>query len=291
MKIGPDKEISLIDLLLQEFKGASKTSVKRIIGHGNITVNGQTIRNPTFLLHPDDHVEYQKYRMTANTQGAPFPILYEDEQLIFIEKPAGLLTYGERGTVGTSSYKMLLDYLRERSKGKERVWVVHRLDKEVSGIVLFAKNEEVQQKIKENWRETEKVYYALVEGKPAESEGTISNWLKETSTQKMYITQQSEDAKLAITRYKVLKEFPSHTLLEIRIETGRKNQIRVQLEGIGCPIAGDHKYGSKDPFKRQIRLHAYRFTFHHPVTGELLTIESPLPKGFLKLNQKDEKYK
>jgi len=291
MKITSDREIFLMDLLFQEFKGASRTSVKKIIGHGNITVNGKRITNPAFLLKPADCIEYQKYRMTANTQGAPFPILYEDEQLIFIEKPAGLLTYGERGTVGTSSYKMLLDYLRERSKGKERVWVVHRLDKEVSGIVLFAKNEEVQQKIKENWRETEKVYYALVEGKPAESEGTISNWLKETSTQKMYITQQSEDAKLAITRYKVLKEFPSHTLLEIRIETGRKNQIRVQLEGIGCPIAGDHKYGSKDPFKRQIRLHAYRFTFHHPVTGELLTIESPLPKGFLKLNQKDEKYK
>jgi 23S rRNA pseudouridine1911/1915/1917 synthase len=291
MKITSDREIFLIDLLLQEFKGASRTSIKKIIGHGNISVNGKKITNPVFLLKPADCIEYQKYRMTANTQGAPFPILYEDDQLLFIEKPAGILTYGERGTVGTSLYKMLLDYLRERSKGRERIYVVHRLDKEVSGIVLFAKSEEVQQKIKEKWKETEKVYYALVEGKPKETEGTISNWLKETSTQKMYITQDPEGAKLAITHYKVLKDFPAHTLLEIKIETGRKNQIRVQLAGIGCPVAGDHKYGSKDPFKRQVRLHAYHFTFHHPVTGEPLIIESPLPKGFLKLHEKNEKYK
>jgi 23S rRNA pseudouridine1911/1915/1917 synthase len=169
--------------------------------------------------------------------------------------------------------------------------VVHRLDKEVSGIVLFAKSEEIQQKIKEKWKETEKDYYALVEGKPKENEGKISNWLMETSTQKMYITQQSGDAKLAITDYKTLKKFPAHTLLEIRIETGRKNQIRVQLAGIGCPVAGDRKYGSQDPFKRQIRLHAFHFAFHHPVSGEYLKIESPLPKGFLKLMEKDEKYK
>jgi 23S rRNA pseudouridine1911/1915/1917 synthase len=291
MKITSDREIFLMDLLFQEFKGASRTSVKKIIGHGNITVNGKRITNPAFLLKPADCIEYQKYRMTSNTQGAPFPILYEDDQLLFIEKPAGILTYGERGTIGTSLYKMLLDYLRERSKGRERIYVVHRLDKEVSGIVLFAKSEEVQQKIKEKWKETEKVYYALVEGKPKEPEGTISNWLKETSTQKMYITQQSEDAKLAITHYKVLKEFPAHTLLEVRIDTGRKNQIRVQLAGIGCPVTGDHKYGSQDPFKRQIRLHAYQFAFHHPVSDEQLKIESPLPKGFLRLNKKNEKYK
>jgi 23S rRNA pseudouridine1911/1915/1917 synthase len=291
MKIASAREISLIDLLLQEFKGASRNTVKKLIMHGNITVNGQKITNPAFLLKPSDRIEYQKYRMTANTQGAPFHILYEDEYLLFIDKPAGILTYGERGTVGTSLYKMLLDYLRERSKGRERIWVVHRLDKEVSGIVLFAKSEEVQQKIKENWKKTEKLYYALVEGKPKKTEETIRNWLKETSTQKMYITQQSEDAKLAITHYKVLKEFPAHTLLEVRIETGRKNQIRVQLAGIGCPVTGDHKYGSSDPFKRQIRLHAYHFAFLHPVSGEHLKIESPLPKRFLRLNEKDEKYK
>jgi 23S rRNA pseudouridine1911/1915/1917 synthase len=291
MKIDTDRDISLMDLLLLEFKGSSRTSVKRMIGHGNMTVNGLAVRNPAFLLKPGDQVEYKKYRMTANTQGAPVPILYEDEHILFVEKPAGILTYGERGTIGTSLYKMLLDYLQDRSRGKERIWVVHRLDKEVSGIVLFAKNEEVQEKIKDNWKDAEKIYYALVEGKPTGSEGVIKNWLKETSTQKMYITQDAEGAKFAITHYKVLKDFPGHTLLEIKIETGRKNQIRVQLAGIGCPVAGDHKYGSKDPYKRQIRLHAIHFTFHHPVSGELLVIESQLPKGFLKLHEKDEKYK
>jgi 23S rRNA pseudouridine1911/1915/1917 synthase len=291
MKIGSDREISLIDLLLQEFKGASRTSVKRIIARGSITINGVKMTNPVYTVRPSDDLEYHKFRLTANTQGAPFPVLYEDDHLIFVEKPAGILTYGERGTAGTSLYKMLTDYLHERSKGREKLRVVHRLDKEVSGIVLFAKNEEIQERIKENWRDTEKNYYALVEGKPAAPEGKISNWLKETSTQKMYITREEADAKLAITHYKVIKEFPGHTLLDVRIETGRKNQIRVQLAGIGCPVAGDHKYGSRDPFKRQIRLHAYRFIFRHPETGEQLTIESLMPKGFLTLHEKNEKYK
>jgi 23S rRNA pseudouridine1911/1915/1917 synthase len=291
MKITSSRDVSLFELLLAEFKGASRSSVKRMIAHGNIMVNGETVTNPTTLVKPDDHIEYQKYRMPSNTQGTPFPILYEDDHLLFVDKPAGILTYGERGTIGTSLYKMLLDFLRQRSKGREKIFVVHRLDKEVSGIVLFAKSEEVQQKTKENWKETEKLYYALVEGKPKDKEGTLSNWLKETSTQKMYITQQSEDAKFAITHYKVLKEFPAHTLLEIRIETGRKNQIRVQLAGIGCPVTGDHKYSSQDPFKRQIRLHAFHFGFIHPVSGQPLKIETPLPKGFLRLDEKDEKYK
>ena len=208
-----------------------------------------------------------------------------------MDKPAGILTYGEKGTAGTSLYRILLEYFRERFKGKEKIRVVHRLDKEVSGIVLFAKNEEIQEKIKMNWKETEKCYYALVEGKPKEPEGTLRNWLRETATQKMYISSETEDAKLAVTHYKVKQVLPSHSLLDIRIETGRKNQIRVQIAGIGCPVAGDHKYGSKDPFKRRIRLHAYRFSFRHPVTGEYLKIESELPGGFMVLEKKNEKYK
>ncbi len=291
MKIRPTEKISLIDLLMKEFRDASRSSVKKMIQHGNLKVNGKTVTNPVTLLDPGDEAEYTRYRMTANTQGSPFPVLFEDEYLIFVEKPAGLLTYGERGTVGTSVYREVLGYLQERSKGKERIFVVHRLDKEVSGILLFAKSEEIQQKIKENWKETEKLYYALVEGRPRIPEDTLRHWLKETNTQKMYITQESPESKLAVTQYRTLKEMESHTFLEIRIETGRKNQIRVQLAAIGCPIVGDRKYGSRDKYKRQIRLHAFSFSFSHPVTGEPLKIESRLPHSFLKLNEKDEHYK
>jgi len=291
MIIKPIEEISLTDLLIKEFKTGSRSMVKKIIVHGSVSVNGKAVMQQHFIVRPGDVVEYTKYKAPVDSQDCPFPVLFEDDDLIIVVKPAGILTYGEKGTHGTSMYKELMDYVRDRSKGREKIYVVHRLDREVSGILVFAKSEKIQEMIKEHWKETEKRYYALVEGKPGDNEGVISNWLKETSTQKMYITQETEGAKFAITRYRVLKEFPAHTLLEIKIETGRKNQIRVQLAGIGCPVAGDHKYGSKDPFKRQIRLHAYHFTFRHPVSGEPLVIESELPKGFLKLHEKDEKYK
>jgi 23S rRNA pseudouridine1911/1915/1917 synthase len=291
MIIKPKEQARLIDLLLEEFKTASRTTIKKMIQHGSVTVNGKVVTNPVLEVKPDDTVAYVKHKMTANTQGSPVPVLFEDDYIVFVEKPAGLLTYGEKGTAGTSLYKLMLDWLQERSKGKERIYVVHRLDKEVSGIVLFAKSEEIQEKIKENWRETEKLYYALVEGKPASDEGTITSWLKETSTQKVYVTRQAPDAKQAITHYKILREYPKHTFLEIKIDTGRKNQIRVQLAEIGCPIVGDRKYGSKDRYKRQIRLHAFHFVFHHPVTKELIKVETLIPKSFLKLNERDEKYK
>jgi 23S rRNA pseudouridine1911/1915/1917 synthase len=290
MKIKAKAPGSLIDQLLNEFKGISRSSVKKLIAHGNITVNGTRVQNPVFQVSGGDEIGYTKYD-PGDSQGCPFRLLYEDEWMIFVDKPAGMLTYGERGSVGTSVYRELLGFLQKRSKGKERIFVVHRLDREVSGILLFAKSEEMQEKIKERWKETDKLYYALVEGRPPEKEGTVSGWLKETSTQKMYIAKGPDGAKWAVTNYRTLKEMAGHTFLEVKIETGRKNQIRVQLAGIGCPITGDRKYGSKDRYQRRIRLHAFRFSMPHPVSGERVEIESGLPRGFLSLPEKDEKYK
>ncbi|MCX6249261.1 MAG: RluA family pseudouridine synthase [Bacteroidetes bacterium] len=291
MNISATKVTSLIGLLTEEFKGSSKSSVKKIILHGTVSVNGKIITNPSIIINPRDVVTYSKFKPGKTRPAPPLKVLYEDDYLLFVEKPAGILTYGEKGSEGTSVYKKLLEYFQEISNGHDRVYVVHRLDREVSGILLFAKSVEVQEKIKEGWKENEKKYFALVEGKPAEKEGIIKSWLKENSAFKMYTTYESSDAKLAITRYREVKEIPGHTLLEITLETGRKNQIRVQLAEIGCPITGDRKYGSIDPFKRQIRLHAFHFTFNHPVTGERMIIESKLPPGFFTLKAKDERYK
>jgi 23S rRNA pseudouridine1911/1915/1917 synthase len=290
MKITAGKVTSLIGLLVEEFKGSSRSSVKKIIQHGAITMDGKVISNPSLILNPGDAVDYTKFNPGRIRATPPFKVLYEDEHLLFVEKPAGILTYGEKGTEGTSVYRKLLEYFQEISNGHDRVYVVHRIDREVSGILLFARSVEVQEKIKEQWKDNEKKYYALVEGKPAEKEGVIRSWLKENSALKMYTTFESGDAKLAITRYKVVKELSGHTLLEVSLETGRKNQIRVQLAEIGCPITGDRKYGSSDPFKRQIRLHAYYFAFKHPVTGQTITVESKLPAGFFILKEKDERY-
>jgi 23S rRNA pseudouridine1911/1915/1917 synthase len=131
------------------------------------------------------------------------------------------------------------------------------------------------------WKETEKRYYALVEGKPPQNEGTIEGWLKENKAQKVYSAKESPDAKFAITHYKVIKELPEHTLIEIRIETGRKHQIRVHLSDLGCPIVGDWKYGASRKVLRHIRLHAFYFAMKHPVTGDPLEFKTQMPRGFL----------
>ena len=238
MKVKATQESTLIDLLFKEFKNASRSSVKRNILFGNISLNGNIVTNPVTIVHPGDQVEYSKYKAPENTSHAPFPVLFEDDSVIVVEKRAGLLTYGEKGTSGTSLYRMINDFLRERSKGREKIFVVHRLDREVSGLLVFAKSESVQDWLKEHWQETEKRYHALVEGCPPDDEGTISGWLKENKEQKVYVTRESPDAKFAITNFKVLRKFEDRSLLEVLIETGRKHQIRVHLSSIGCPIVG-----------------------------------------------------
>lgn len=291
MKIKPDKESFLLDLLLEEFKTASRTTVKKMITHAMITVNDQIIINPAQPVKPGDVVTYRKYKAPENTYDAPFPILYEDDTLLVVEKPAGLLTYGEKGTTGTSLYRIINDYLKERSKGRERIYVVHRLDREVSGILVFAKTEKIQEHFKEHWKETEKKYLALVEGKPPKTEGTVKGWLKENKAQMVYSSAESPGAKYAITHYKVTREIPAHSLLEIQIDTGRKHQIRVHLSNMGCPIVGDRKYGASEKIKRRIRLHAFYLAFRHPVSGNQLQFKTLMPKGFLTLGENDEKYK
>lgn len=280
----------LMEVLLEEFRTASKSMIKKALEHGSVTVNGLEVRNGSITVNEGDNIEYSRYKAPQENFNSPFHVIYEDEQLLVTDKPAGVLTHAEKGSAGTSLYKEMLEYIKERTKGRERIYVVHRLDREVSGIVLFVKNEKVQQDLKDSWRETEKKYYALVNGEPPSEEGVLTNWLKEGRDQKVFVTRQQQDAKLAISHYKVIKRLKGMTLLEVRLETGRKNQIRVQLAEVGCPVVGDWRYGSKDPVKRRIRLHAYYFKLKHPVTGEEMEFKSRMPRGFLTPGEQAEKY-
>lgn len=284
-------ESSLLDFLLKEFRTASKTTVKSRIAHGNVRVNGKMATNPAVNLKPGDEVEYIRQAAPVNKIRPPFPVIFEDDFLVVAEKPAGLLTVGERGTGGTSFYQQMLLWIREKSDNRERLFVVHRLDREVSGLLIMAKSERVQEILKETWLNTKKLYYALVEGSPQNEQGTIRSWLAEGREQKVFSVKNREGAKLAITHYKTLDKTDDYTLLEVELETGRKNQIRVHLSEMGCPVVGDRRYGADARYLRRIRLHAYYLSIPHPETGRMVEFKSKMPKGFLKLNPENEKYK
>ena len=291
MKARVEKEMPLWEFLMNGFITASRTTVKNRITHGNVKVNGRMVTNPASVVHPEDVVEYSRQIIRQNKVSPPFPVLFEDDAILVAEKPAGLLTIGDKGLGGTSFYQVMQGYVKEASRGKERLFVVHRLDREVSGLLLFAKGEAFQEKIKEGWRETRKLYYALVEGQPKEDQGTIRSWLVEGHDQRVYSVGVQEGAKLGITHYRVMDRTEGYALLEVELETGRKNQIRVHLSEMGCPVVGDRRYGADAQYERRIRLHAFYLSFPHPVSGQQVEFKSKMPKGFLVLKPGDEKYK
>ncbi len=289
MEIKINKSLSLIEFLIEQYPDSPRTRIKKLLQSGDIRINNKSVTLHSYSLKPGDVVEIISQSGIKVKAGLPFPVLYEDHQVIVVDKPAGTATSSVDGSI--SIYLIISEFLKKLSKGNLRAYVVHRLDKEVSGVLLFAKSQAAMDAIKERWKETDKHYYALVEGIPGKTEDTIKSWLIEDSRQKVFSVSQNYDAKFAVTHYKIIKTLKNHTLLDVKTETGRKNQIRVHLADIGCPIVGDRKYGASTDFIRRIRLHAYHLSFPHPVNGKMISVESPMPEGFLSLKAKDEKYK
>jgi 23S rRNA pseudouridine1911/1915/1917 synthase len=283
------RSFTLIEFLAEQYPDSPRTRIKKLLQSGTIRVNDKPVTLHSYPLKPGDIVEINKQEGNAAKAGLLFPVLYEDQDVIVVDKPAGKPTSSTDGSL--SIQDILSEFLKRHSKGRIRAYVVHRLDKEVSGVLLFAKSHKAMDSIKEKWQETEKHYYALVEGIPERAEGTIKSWLIEDRSQKVHSTHEMPDAKFSITNYTTIKQVNKNTLLDIRTDTGRKNQIRVHISDIGCPIVGDRKYGASDEFKRRVRLHAYSLSFPHPADGRLVTVKSPMPEGFLSLKLKDEHYK
>lgn len=207
-------------------------------------------------------------------------ILFEDSFLIAINKPSGLLTVATEREKVTTAYRLVKDYIREENR-HNKLFVLHRLDRETSGILLFAKEREIQEQMQSKWGEmvTTRGYQAIVEGHPSEKEGEIRSYISENKAMMMYESDENR-GKLAITRYSVSKSDTNYSLLKINILTGRKNQIRLQLSQSGHPIAGDKKYGAKSNPIGRLALHADRLFFIHPVTGKEIRLKSPLPGRF-----------
>lgn len=215
-------------------------------------------------------------------------ILHEDKEIIVVVKPAGLLTIGtERDKTRTAHY-LLNDYVRKGDpKSRNRVYVVHRLDQDTSGLLLFAKSEAAKLFLQENWERTDKHYLAIVHGRLTPKEWTISSCLAENSAQRVYSTPDPAKGKLAHTEYKVLRESrKGFSLVEIHLLTGRKHQIRVHFAEQGHPVVGDKKYGNGELVANRLALHARSLSFTHPFNGRLMIFDTGMPEDFVRLLSK-----
>jgi len=206
-------------------------------------------------------------------------IVYEDKYLIAVKKKSGLLTIASTKEKEKTLYNEVSLYVKKQHKSN-KIFIIHRLDKDTSGIVLFAKDYKTKEKLQTNWDKTTRKYIALVEGKVKKNSDRIKSYIAETKTLLSYGTNDPNKGKLAITEYKKIKENNQYTMLDINILTGRKNQIRVHLSEMGNPIVGDKKYNAKKNPIRRMALHAYKLEFFHPITNRLIELETKIPKQF-----------
>ncbi|WHY20623.1 RluA family pseudouridine synthase [Paenibacillus sp. G2S3] len=273
----------LLPFLLIHITGRGRNAIKSILSRGQVAVNGKVVTQHNLQLHPGQTVTIDQEKPVQVAEMIGLTIVHEDDDLIIIQKDAGLLSIATAEENELTAYRQLMEHVRI-SNPKNRIFVVHRLDRDTSGVMMFAKSERIQQALQTTWKDTvkERSYVALVEGAVKRPEGTVSSWLKETSTLKMYSSPHEGDGLHAITHYKLIQANRHFSLLEVKLETGRKNQIRVHMADIGHPIAGDKKYGAETKTVGRLGLHARVLSFIHPTSGELMTFESPIPKTFLK---------
>ncbi|MDO5558986.1 MAG: RluA family pseudouridine synthase [Oscillospiraceae bacterium] len=277
-----DKEAYLRDFLISRLPGKSFNKIKSLLYHNQVMVNGTVISKYDYPVKPGQKITIQMHGV-KDTPGSEFlDIVYEDDEIIVINKPAGLLTIATDKEKEMTAYHFLTEFLRERD-GLERIFIVHRLDRETSGLIMFAKNEDIKTKYQENWNKLVSLreYTAIVKGHMPEKKGTVRSWLKETTTHLVYSTNDEKEGKLAITNYEVIKENDEYSMLRVTLDTGRKNQIRVHMKDLGTPIAGDKKYGGGSCSLKRLALHAGKLIVRHPVTGKELIFEAKPEKAFL----------
>lgn len=282
MKIVVNKEEKLLEYLYETLD-MPKKRVKQYLTHGSIYVNNSKITQFDYKLFPGMTIVIDTD--SKNKKQLPFDIIFEDEHIIVVNKPSGLLSISTEKEKEKTLFHIVREYLVSKDK-YAKVFIVHRLDKDTSGIVVLAKDEKTKNKLQENWNEyvTLREYVAVVHGKLKNKEDKIIQRLKENKTNIVYVSKD-EDAKEAITNYKVIKETDNYSMVSINIETGRKNQIRVAFASLKNPIVGDKKYGEKDNENR-LYLHANRLKMYYPELKKDILFEIPTPNEFKKIMNK-----
>ena len=282
------KPMLLMEFLMQEMHGIRLNKVKAILsGHG-VSVDRKLVTQYDFELTPGMVVRVSKHKRSTELNSKFVKIVYEDKDIIVIEKNIGILSMA--ATTQTFCVKTILDEYFKRRHFKCTAHVVHRLDRDTSGLMIYAKNVEVQQILEENWQNivTDRRYVAVLCGKMEKEGGTVTSWLKDNKAFITYSSPVDNGGKYAVTHYHTLKTNDDFSLVELKLETGRKNQIRVHMQDLGHPVAGDVKYGNgRNPIGR-LALHAFRLNFYHPRTREFMNFETPFPTPFVRLFQENK---
>jgi 23S rRNA pseudouridine1911/1915/1917 synthase len=276
----------LLEQMFSAWPDEKKKQIRTWLKFQAVTVNGRPVSQFNHPLTIGDTVSIRsdRFAIPKTTLPSGIKIFFEDASLLVIEKPTNLLSIASEAEPEKTAYFQLTDYLRQsHTRSKERVWIVHRLDRETSGLMVFAKTPDAKEILQRNWDTFEKKYEAVVEGHLPQETGTFESDLDESNPFKVFIRPASTLTRHAVTHYQLLKKNRHRSLVELTLETGRRHQLRVQLSAVGCPIVGDEKYGAKtDPAKR-LGLHSCFLRFPHPLSKQELLFTCPLPKALGKL--------
>lgn len=279
------EEAELMKFLIEGFPNKSRQNIKQWLCHKQVLVNGKIISRFNHSLRAGDEVKILGTGVQEGATFKKFTLVFEDEHLIVVNKEAGILSIATEHEKERTVYFHLRSYVK-RSNPNNKLFIVHRLDRETSGLMMFAKSVEIRKYLQDNWRDviTERKYVAITEGVFKERNGIITSYLHENhSSLKMYSNQNPEKGKKAITHYKVLKSNKHYSMLEVHLDTGRKNQIRVHLQEMGHPIVNDKKYGSTTNPINRLGLHSRVLSFVHPVTLKQMRFTTPIPQKFVRL--------
>jgi 23S rRNA pseudouridine1911/1915/1917 synthase len=272
---------TLQQFLFGAWPEVKKTKMRQWLKFGAVRVNGRIVRRYDHPLESGDRISIKPEKPDAATEGLPqgMRVLFEDRSILVIEKPSGLLSVATDKGMETTAYTALTDYVRQKSRDTNaRVWIVHRLDRDTSGIMVFARSQEAKQFLQQEWHRMQKRYLAVVEGTPPKQKGTLRHHLDESQPHRVFIRPAAPDTREAVTHYRLLSTDGRRSVLELELETGRRHQIRIQLAAVKCPIFGDTKYGEQAVGRGwRLALHASELRIFHPETEEPLAFESPLP--------------
>lgn len=281
-----DKEGKLLDFMFEKLADRSRTDVREMLKSGRVVVSGIGTTAFDYALKPGDEVRIlPKQKLPKGSFSNKYlNILYEDNDVIVVNKREGLLSVGTDKDKENTAYHFINQHVRRQGRGKH-IFVVHRLDRKTSGVMMFAKSLRARDMLRNDWNNmvVERSYFAVVEGIPPKKRDTIKSYLTEDKMLKIHSSWINNGGDFAVTTYEVLKSNDKFSLVKLNLDTGRKNQIRVHMSEIGCPVAGDAKYEAKTDPIRRVCLHAATLAFRHPSTGKIMKFEVPVPAGFYKV--------